>query len=159
MDLTTAREELIALQDRMSAYDHALSLLSYDGETTAPSGTAANRAHTMGMFSDILYTLSTGEETVSLLEFLDAHRDELTPREKRMVYLLLKDIRFKQKIPKEEYVAYQRLVVESQDVWTKAKNASDFAAFEPYLEKVIAAQRRFAQLAAPEKDPYDYWLG
>ena len=159
MNLTQAREQLLALQDRMSAYNHALSLISYDGETTAPSGTAANRAHTMGIFSDILYTLSTGEETVGLLEYLDEHRDELSAKERRMVYLLLKDIRFMQKIPKDEYVAYQRLVVESQDVWTRAKNASDFDAFAPYLEKIFAAQKRFAQLAAPEKDPYDYWLG
>ena len=158
MDLTSARQQLMELQSKMSAYNHAMSLLSYDGETTAPRGTAANRAHTMGIFSEIIYTLSTGKETVELLEYLDARKEELTPRERRMVYLLIKDIRFMQKIPMDEYVAYEKLVVESQSAWYNAKNNSDFAAFEPYLEKMFDYQARFARYAAPDMDPYDYWL-
>ena len=75
MDLEQARKELIALQEKMSAYNHAMGLLSYDGETTAPAGTAANRGHSMGILSEIMYKLSTGKETVDLLEFLDANPD------------------------------------------------------------------------------------
>ncbi len=158
MDLNTARRELITLQEKLSALNHAMGLISYDGETTAPAGTAANRAHALGFLSDFLYTLSTGEETVALLEFLDAHRDELDRRERRMVWLLLKDIRFMQKIPKDEYIAYQKLTVESQDVWVRAKAASDFAAFEPCLTRIFETLIRFAGYAAPGMDPYDYWL-
>lgn len=158
MDLTAAREQLLTLQEKMSAYGHAMELLSYDGETTAPRGTAGNRAHSMGILSEIMYGLSTGEETVKLLEFLDENKDRLDQKEKRMVYLLIKDIRAMQKIPVEEYVAYEKLVVESQDAWYKAKNTSDFAAFRPYLEKILESRIRFAHYIAPEKDPYDYWL-
>ena len=158
MNLETARKELITLQEKLSAYDHAMSLLSYDGETTAPKGTAPNRAHSMGILSEIIYQLSTGKETVELLEFLDAHKEELTQREQRMVYLLLKDIRFMQKIPQEEYVEYEKFVVESQDVWHNAKINNDFASFEPYLTKVFDYAIRFARYADPDKDPYDYWL-
>ncbi len=158
MDLNTAREQLKTLQDKMSAYDHAMGLLSYDGETTAPRGTAANRAHTMGILSEITYTLATGEDTVKLLEYLDERKKELTQKEQRMVYLLIKDIRAMQKIPMEEYVAYEKLVVESQNVWYNAKNNSDFASFEPYLEKIFESRIRFARYIAPEMDPYDYWL-
>ena len=158
MELTQARAELLALQEKLSAYNHALGLLSYDGETTAPRGTAANRGHAMGILSEEVYKLSTGEETVSLLEFLDGKKDELTDRERRMVYLLLKDIRFMQKIPMAEYTEYQKLMVESQDVWVRAKGTSDFALFEPYLTKVVEMTKRFAHYAAPDKDPYDYWL-
>ncbi|MBQ9263433.1 MAG: carboxypeptidase M32 [Clostridia bacterium] len=158
MDLNTAREQLTALQEKMSAYNHALGLLSYDGETTAPKGTAPNRAHTMGILSEIMYTLSTGKDTVELLEYLDAHKEELNAKEQRMMYLLLKDIRAMQKIPMDEYVAYEKLVVESQDVWYSAKNNDDFASFEPYLEKIVENRIRFAHYIAPDMDPYDYWL-
>lgn len=158
MELENARKELMMLQEKMSAYDHAMSLLSYDGDTTAPKGTADNRAHSMGILSEIIYQLSTGRETVELLEYLDAHKEELTQREQRMVYLLLKDIRFMQKIPQEEYVEYEKFVVESQDVWHTAKDESDFKSFEPYLTKMFDYAIRFARYAAPEKDPYDYWL-
>ena len=158
MDLEQARKELIALQDQMSAYNHAMGLLSYDGETTAPAGTAANRGHSMGILSEIMYKLSTGKETVELLEFLDAHKEELNQKEQRMVYLLLKDIRFMQKIPMDEYVAYQKFTVECQDVWHNAKVNNDFASYRPYLEKMVDYCVRFAHYAAPDKDPYDYWL-
>ena len=43
MTIQEAREKLMQLQAKMSAYNHALALLSYDGATTAPKGTAANR--------------------------------------------------------------------------------------------------------------------
>ncbi len=158
MELENAKKELLQLQERMSAYNHAMGLISYDGETTAPKGTAQNRAHSLGILSEITYQLSTGKDTVALLEYLDAHKDELTQKEKRMVYLLIKDIRFMQKIPMEEYVAYQKLTVESQDAWYNAKMNDDFASFEPYLEKIFDYQKRFAHYAAPDMDPYDYWL-
>ena len=157
MDLASAREQLITLQEQMSAYDHAMGLISYDGETTAPKGTADNRAHSMGILSEIVYKLSTGEETVALLEYLDSQKEQLTEKEQRMVYLLLKDIRFMQKIPLDEYVAYEKLVVESQNVWSKAKLESDFEAFAPYLEKIFASRIKFARYADPDKDPYEFW--
>ena len=158
MNLEQARKQLMDLQAKISAYDHAMGLISYDGETTAPKGTADNRAQTLGILSEISFMLATGEDTVALLEYLDENKDTLSEKEQRMVYLLLKDIRFKQKIPKDEYVEYQKLVVESQDVWRKAKENSDFAAFEPYLEKMFAAQKRFASYAKPDMDAYDFWL-
>ena len=158
MELQQAREQLMAYQSKMSAYGHALSLLNYDGDTSAPAGTSENRAHTMGILSEEIYKISTAPETVELLEYLDSQKEQLTEREQRMVWLLLKDIRFQQKIPMDEYVAYEKLLVESQAVWHKAKETSDFALFEPYLEKVYATVAKFAHYANPDMDPYDYWL-
>lgn len=158
MELLTAREALISLQKKMSAYDHAMELLYYDGATTAPRETAANRAQTMSVLSEEIYHLSTSKETVELLEYLDAHKDELDLKEKRMVFLLLKDIREMQKIPVKEYVAYEELVVKADDVWHKAKEASDFSMFYPYLQELFDTNRRFASYVSPEMDPYEYCL-
>ena len=54
MTLEEARARLDVLQKKRSAYDHALGLISYDGVTTAPKGTAMNRAQTMGVLSEEL---------------------------------------------------------------------------------------------------------
>ena len=121
-----AREKLAALQQKLAAFNHAMSLISYDGVTGAPRGVADNRAQTLGVLSQETYLLSTGGETVALLEFLEAEKDALSPKERREVQLLLKDIRMMQKIPMEDYVAYQRLLVEADDVWHTAKETSDF---------------------------------
>ena len=158
MELNEARQKLMELQAKMAAYEHAMGILYYDGATTAPKGTAANRGQTLAILSEEAYKLATGEETVALLDFLDAHKAELNEKEQRMVALLLKDIRRMQKIPMEEYVAYERLMVEADDVWHRAKDTSDFALFEPVLEKIFATVKKFAAYCAPEKDPYDYML-
>lgn len=158
MTVQDAIRELMTLQEKLAAYGHAMGLLFYDGATTAPRGTAANRGKTMSVLSEEHYKLSTGEETVALLELLDAHRDELDEAQQRMVYLLLKAIRDMRAVPMDEYVAYQQLLVEADDVWHRAKETSDFALFEPVLEKIFETNIRFAHYRAPEKDPYDYWL-
>ncbi len=158
MTLEEAKAKLTALQGKMSAYQHATSLIYYDGVTAAPKKTAENRAHTLGILSEEQYRLATGEETVALLEYLDENKAALDTREQRTVYLLLKDIRQMRKIPMDEFVAYQMLLVEADDVWHTAKETSDFALFEPILEKIFETNIRFAGYCAPEKAPYDYWL-
>lgn len=158
MEINEAKAALTALQAKLSAYNHATSLIYYDGVTTAPRGTAANRGQTLSILSEESYRLSTSPETLELLEFLDAHPEDLDEQEKRIVFLALKSVREMKKIPLDEYVAYQQLVVEAEDVWHTAKEKSDFAMFAPYLEKIFETNRRFAGYCAPEKDPYDYWL-
>ena len=158
MTLDEAKTKLKQLQEKMAAYGHALSLLYYDGVTSAPKGTAGNRGQTMGVLSEELYQLTTGEDTVSLLEYLDEHKAELDEKEQRMVFLLLKDIRRMQKIPMDEYIAHEKMIVEAEDVWHTAKEQSNFALFEPYLEKIFADAKKFAGYCAPDTDPYDYWL-
>ena len=159
MDIKTAIQQFMQLQAKLSAYQHAMSLIFYDGVTSAPKATAANRGQTLSVLSAESYMLSTGEETVKLLEYLDAHKNELTEAQNRMVFLALRDIRDMQKIPMEEYVAYQQLLVEADDVWHTAKETDDFALFCPVLEKIFATEKRFAQYCAPAgMHPYDYCL-
>ncbi len=158
MTLEEALRELDALQKKISAYDHALGLLSYDGLTGAPKGTAANRAQSTGVLSEELYRLQTGPETAELLQCLEESGAALDRKTQRTVYLLGKSIRQMRCIPVEEYVAWQRLLVEADDVWHTAKERSDWPLFAPVLERVFGTVKRFAGYCAPEKDPYDYWL-
>ncbi|MDY6038235.1 MAG: carboxypeptidase M32 [Eubacterium sp.] len=159
MDMKQAREMLIKLQSRLSAYAHAMESITYDGQTVAPKNTAENRAHALAVLSEEEYLIKTGEETVALLELLDKNKESLSPEENRMVFLLLKDIRRMQKIPMDEYIAYQELIVKAEDVWQDAKQNNDFASFEPYLSRIFETNIKFAKYCAPDMAPYDYWLG
>lgn len=158
MELNSAIEKLSSLQSKLSAYNHAMSLLYYDGATYAPKGSAPNRAHALAILSEESYNISTSDETVALLEFLDEHKSELDEKNARIVYLATKDINELKKIPLKEYVEYQQLLVESDDVWHTAKEKSDFELFRPYLERIFETEKRFASYCAPEKHPYDYCL-
>ena len=156
--LETARGELAALQRKMSAYNHAMGVIYYDGATCAPKGTAANRGASLSVLSEEVYRLSTSPETVALLEFLDARKDSLNEKERREVHLLYKGIREMKKIPMDEYVAYQQLINEAEDVWHSAKANDDFESFCPFLEKIFETEKRFSLYVAPEMDPYDKCL-
>jgi len=158
MELQTALEKYRKLQAKLSAYGHAIALIYYDGATTAPRGTAANRGQTLSVLSEEHYLLATGTDTVELLTFLDAHKAELDLVQARSVYLALKDIREMQKIPMEEYIAYQEVLVEADDVWHTAKETDDFALFLPCLEKIFDYEKRFARYCAPDMHPYNYCL-
>ena len=142
----------------MSAYEHAMSLIYYDGATTAPKGTAENRARALSVLSEETYKLSTSDEVTSMLEQLQAAADELDEKDARIVYLALKDINEMKKIPMDEYVAYQELMVKADDVWHRAKEDSDFELFRPILEEIFATQIRFAKYCAPDMHPYNYCL-
>ena len=158
MKLEKALKDFKDLQAKQCAFDHALSLLQFDGVTTAPKGTAENRARTASVLSEELYKLSTGNKTVNLLEYLESRKNELTDKERRTISLVLKDIRKMQRIPINEYVAYEKMIIESDDIWHTAKERNDFSMFLPYLEKIFDYTRRFATYCSPDKNPYDYCI-
>lgn len=158
MAIDEARSALMDLQRKRAAYNHAMDLIYYDGCTAAPAETASNRAVSMSVLSEELYKIGTSDETAALLEFLDANKEKLSTDEKRMVYLLIKKIRDMRKIPMEEYIAYEELLVKAEDVWQRAKDASDFEMFRPYLEDLFMYQKRFAKYIDPDMDPYDHCL-
>ncbi len=158
MTVSEAIEKLYALQKKMTAYSHASSMLYLDGVTNAPSATAAVRGETLAVLGEVSYTLATGEETGELLDFLHEHCGELDEKTRRMVYLMRKDLRELRCIPMEEYIEYEKLVNEAESVWHRAKAENDYAAFEPYLAKIVETNRRFAGYMAPGKAPYDVLL-
>ena len=158
MELNSAIEQLYAWQSKLSAYNHAMSLIYYDGATTAPKATAENRAHALAILSEESYKLSTSDEIMEVLSFLDENSASLSEKDARIVYLALKDLKEMKKIPMEEFVAYQSLLVEADDVWHRAKEENDFEYFRPVLEKIFDTQKKFAAYCAPEKHPYNYCL-
>lgn len=158
MTIEEAKTKLAEIEKKEIAYDHAAGILYYDGVTGAPAGTAENRGETLAILSEAQYALSTGDELTEAVEFLFDHKDELDPVTRRIAERKHKDIADLKKIPVEEYVAYTRLLNESESVWHKAKEENDYASFAPYIDKIVASQKRIASLVAPEKDPYDYQL-
>ena len=158
MDINQSIEKFYKWQEKIGAYHHAMSLIYFDGATVAPKRTAENRAHALSILNEEVYKLSTDEEMISLMEALDENKASLSEKDARAVYLCLKDVREMKKIPLEEFIAYEELLVEADDVWHRAKEESDFESFRPFLEKIFATQKKFAKYCAPEMHPYNYCL-
>jgi len=124
-------QKLDMLQRKQIAFNHAMGLISYDGSTTAPAGTASNRAETLGILSEEAYKLATCEETISLIDELFAEKDTLNFTHRRIVEEMHKSIDEMRKIPMDEYIAYQKLSVEADVAWKKAKENIDYPFFMP----------------------------
>lgn len=153
-----AIEALNQYQATMSAYNHALGVLFHDGSTVAPKESWTGRGQTMGVMSGIVYELETKPENGELIAYLEEHAGELTPVQRRQVEVMRKSYDQMHKIPAQEYVEYSVLMNDAQNVWENAKRSNDFDSFAPYLEKIVAFNRKFAGYYNPNMAPYDALL-
>ena len=142
----------------MYAYGHAMGCLVHDAGTAAPKNSTEGRGKTMEILSRVTYDLSADPKNGELLSYLEAHADELDPVTNRRVEVMRKGYDQMNRIPADEYVAYSVLLNDAQAAWEKAKNASDFEIFAPYLEQVVEYNRKFAGYYDAEKAPYDALL-
>ena len=157
-DVNAAVAKLNELEATISAYSHAMGVLSVDASTAAPAESAEGRGRTMAVLSGVIYRMAADPANRELVEYLLANRDALEPAIARRAELLKKSCDQISRIPQEEYVAYQVLLNESDVVWRKAKNENDFASFAPVLEKIVAYNRKFAGYYNSELAPYDALL-
>lgn len=156
--LDQAAELLKSWQLTRSAYQHALGVLELDAATAAPSGSWEGRGKTVEVLSQAEYNLSADPEKGELLAFLEAHQSDLDAQTRREVEVLRKQYDQLHRIPAEEYTAYCVLINDAQGVWHQAKQNNDFKSFAPYLEKIVAYNRRFAGYYNPKMAPYDALL-
>lgn len=158
MNLEQALARMNELQTAQHAYSHAMGVLSLDGDTAAPSASAKGRGETMGYLSGVTYQLLVNDEVKEALETILAHKDSVTPMQFRQAELFKEDYDDSVRIPMAEYVEYSTLITNASAVWHEAKEKDDYALFAPYLEKVIAFNRKFAAYKDDKKPAYDVLL-
>ena len=158
MNLNQALSALNELEATLRAYQHALGCLNYDGETVAPRNSAPARGETMGFLSGIIHEKVTAPETGEMLDTLLANKESLSLKDRRRAEVLKEERDDLTLVPADEYMAYQQLMAESMQVWHDAKLASDYPAFAPYLEKIVAYNRRFAERKNAARPAYDVLL-
>ena len=157
-------EELVRQLDELErslyVFHHLSALVELDANTAAPHDTTVGRSAVMEYLSREQYSAFASEKTGELLRALSERKAELSARDARRVEYLKRDYDHMKAIPQDEYVAYDVLVSEAQNVWVKAKQENDFASFAPYLEKIVASQLRFIEYRDPEhkKKPYEVLL-
>lgn len=158
MTLNEAIEKLNELEKSTYALNHALSILSVDGDTVAPKNSWKGRGKAMAYLTELAYKQLVNPETGEMLDTILQHREETDEVTFRKAELLKENYDEYNILPMEEFVAYQELTNESGAVWHDAKEKSDWEMFAPYLEKLVAFRRRFASLKDPSKPAYDVLL-
>lgn len=158
MEFSKALEMYKNKKRLMRALSHARGIMSYDSETAAPKNSVIGRAKTYEVMSEFMYKENVNDEYFDCIDTLAANMDKLDKITAREIEKEEEGLQKLRKIPMDEFVKYRSLLAKSQSAWVEAKEKDDYSIFEPYLEKIIAYNRRTAQLIAPDKDPYDYLL-
>ena len=150
-----ALNQLRRLEQTRAAYQHALGVLELDGATSAPAASWEGRGITMGVLSEAIYNLMASEENGRLLSYLKDHEQELDATARRELEIVSKEYNQLYRIPQDEYIAFNILVNDAQANWEKAREANDFSLFQPFLEKIVGFNKKFAGYYNPELAPYD----
>ena len=158
MELKTAIEKLEELEKASFALNHAMAILYVDGDTVAPKNSWKGRGESLGYLSGLQYRQLVNAETGEALQTVLDRKDDVDEKTFRKAKEAKEAYDNMHIVPMDEYVAYQQLLNEASTVWHDAKEQSDYALFAPYLEKLIAYQRRFAELKDPSKPAYDVLL-
>ena len=156
----TTEEKLKKYRDwifQCSAYQMALAVIGIDKQTVAPPAGASYRDERSAYLAGELFSLETDPEIVTLLEELKDD-PEVGAEDKRAIALYYKNAMDSVLIPKEEFVAFQKLCDESFDAWIQAKSKADYRIFEPYLKRVIEGKKRLYGYRKSEKSIYNQML-
>ncbi len=134
-----------------------VSLLGWDQQVNMPPGGAELRGYQLGTVSRIAHEMGTSDEMGRLLEDLKPYAEQLDPDsdDARLIKVALRDYEKSKKVPPEMVVEFAQLTTVAHTVWVEAREKNDFAHFQPYLEKIVALRKQYAELFAPYDHVYD----
>src|SRR5581483_9264781 len=155
-----AYAELIQRIKDWSMLGSCASLLGWDERTYMPHHGSAHRAEQMALMARLGHEMLTSPAIGELLADVqgtpigregDTER-AANVREIRRFYDRAV------KLPKELVEELARVTTRAQQIWQEARQANDFAAFQPWLEKIVHLKRQEAAAIGYRQVPYDALL-
>ena len=138
----------------------ARALLSWDQQTYMPKGGIGARAETMARLERLEHETFTSPEVGEILDAL-AEEAKGLPYDSDKASLVRVTRRAYDKavkVPSSLVAELARATALGQAAWEEARAKSDFAHFEPHLERIVALQIEKAAALGYEQEPYDALL-
>ncbi len=155
MDLMKKFRELTYKQ---AAYRYVLNVVGWDSQTEAPKGAFQRRAELTSVIGGELFNLGTSQEFQDVVNGLFERLEELDETTQLEIKRAKKGLDKIVKIPKEEFVEYQKLLALSQRVWEEAKEENDWKKFQGNLEKIVEFNKKFVDYYEIDDHPYNIKL-
>jgi carboxypeptidase Taq len=158
MSLNTVQleKEFLDYVKKMSSYNEALALIYWDLRTGAPKMGMQQRSEVVGMLSSEVFKMSVSEEMAAYIANLKGK--SISEISNKTLEECNKNYERNKKIPAEEYKEYVILQSNAENVWEEARAKSDFAMFQPYLEKLVEMTRSFVDYWGYQNNKYDTLL-
>src|SRR5262249_21379037 len=147
-------DELIRRVKEYSLLASCGAVLGWDERTYMPHEGSAHRAEQMALIARLTHEMVTAPQIGELLATVGELDEDAAAnvREIRRAYDRAV------KLPPELGEELARTTTRAQQVWQEARAANDFAAFRPWLEKIVALKRREADAIGFKASPYDALL-
>jgi carboxypeptidase Taq len=142
------------LHERLGELDdlsHVAQVLSWDQQVVMPPGGARARAEAMGTIERLSHDRLVAPELGALLEGAG-------PEDAEIVRVVRRDRDRATRVPAELAVAMTRAGSEGLEAWLRAREANDYAVFEPALRRNVELAREYAACFAESEHPYDALL-
>ncbi|MFT3975486.1 MAG: carboxypeptidase M32 [Amaricoccus sp.] len=155
MDAIAAYDEISARLRRIGALEQVAGFLNWDQETQMPPKGGAQRAEQAAAVASAIHDLAADPRLGELVAFAATAQgpDAVNVAEAGRLH------RRAAKVPPALAADLARTASLGQEVWIAARAASDFAAFAPTLERIVALKRAEAEcLAEPGVGGYDALL-
>lgn len=157
-ELPEAYSRLVEHLQQLALLRSCGSVLGWDEQTNLPPQGAEHRANQLALLAGLSHDRATAAELGELLSTLTD--EEGLGGSSSIAAANVRDARRAYeraiKLPKQLVEELSRVTTLSQHAWVEARRNKDFAAFSPWLEKVIALKREEADAqASPTGVRYD----
>ena len=138
----------------------AASVLVWDLEVWMPPGGGASRSTQLSTLVRIIHDKFTDDRVGELLDELEPHAASLPhdADDACLVRVTRREYEKTRRIPADLAADLMKAAADGYQVWVGAREAGDFQAFRPALEKMLELTLRKVECFAPYDDPYDVLL-
>ena len=112
----------------------------------------------MATLAKLSHEMFVAKETQDLLAGAEAEKHAPGSKEGAMVRVVRRNLDKATKVPTSLVVAITETSSLSEDKWQVARAENNYAAFAPWLEKLLDLKRQYAQAIAPGKPIFDTLL-
>ncbi len=158
--MSKAYEELTNRLAEVVDLAGAAAVLGWDHRTQMPRNGAVARSEQLGTLSKLIHTMFVDPELGRLLDEAQPWAEEqgYDSLEASLVRVTRRDYEKLVRVPPELSAELSRTSAIAEPVWQEARKESDWAKFQPYLEKVIDLRRQYVDCFEPADEDYDHLL-
>jgi carboxypeptidase Taq len=137
---------------------HTLALMQWDQEVRMPRRAAEGRAGQFATLSALVHRREVAPELGALLAEVGAQKEALSVEDRALLRVMQRSYDQNTRLPEEFVAEFSRLTSQAQMAWLKAREQSDFAIFQPLLERLVVMARQQAEYLGYKNHPYDALL-
>ena len=142
--MSSPYQELRAALRRAAGFGSIQALALWDQETYMPRGGGGARAEQLSLLAEHVHALRTSPRIGELIGACEKNSG-LGGADRAAVREMRRDYDQATRLPGDLVAEMAKVSSQSQEAWKGARERNDFAAFAPWLEKMVALQRRKAE--------------